>query len=334
VSVYVGVGFWLYFWLGKKAAVRELEFKGDFYATMWTEAEVRKGLEYYNRAVALDPHSASAYDGLATGWNLLSDLHVSPREAQPKAKAAALKALQLDEAYAPAHVSLGVIKMQYEWDRAGAEQEFKRAIALAPEYTPAHHLYGWDLIAVGRFDEAEAEMRWAAEANPLADINLWGLGLCLYFEGQYDEAIEQYRRAIGVEPRSYWAHMLLGWAYIQQGKHPEALAALKEANRINDGPQTLASLGHAYAVAGRRVEAQKVIKELEERARQRYISPYDVATIYAGLGDAEQALSWLEKAYEDRSGWLGLWLKVDPKFDRLRRDPRFQDLLRRVGHAP
>jgi tetratricopeptide (TPR) repeat protein len=127
--------------------------------------------------------------------------------------------------------------------------------------------------------------------------------------------------------------MLLGWAYVQQGKHTEALAALNQAYRTNDCPQVLASLGHAYAVAGRRAEAQKVIVELQETAQRKYVSPYDVATIHAGLGDQEQAFVWLEKAYEDRSGWLGLWLKVDPKFDDLRRDPRFEDLLRRVGHA-
>ena len=177
-----------------------------------------------------------------------------------------MKALQLDETSASAHVSLGMIKMQYEWDWAGAEQEFKRAIALAPEYNTAHQLYGWYLIAVGRFDEAQAEMKRALESDPLNDFGLWGLGDSFYFARQYEQAIEQYRRAIGVEPKLYWSHLMLGWAYEQQGKFTEAIAELNQARRLNDSPQVLASLGHVYAVSGQRAEAQTVIAELQETA--------------------------------------------------------------------
>lgn len=332
IPVFVGVGFWLYFRLEKKAEVQQLEFKGNFYLGRWTEDEIRKGIEYYNRAIALDANSASAYEGLAVGWNFLSDLHLPPREAEPKAQAAALKALQLEEGSAAAHVSLGIIKTQYDWDWAGAEREFKRAIALAPDYSPAHQIYGWYLIAVGRFAEAQAEMKLALESNPLSDFALWGMGDSFYFARQYDQAIEQYRRAIAAEPRSHWAHLMLGCAYEQTGKFPEAIAELKQAHRLNDIPQTLASLGHGFAISGQRAEAQKVIAELEETAKRRYVSPYDVATIYAGLGEKEQALAWLEKAFEDRSGWLALWLKVDPKFDGLHSDSHFKALLRRTGH--
>ena len=332
--VLIGVGLWQYFKLEKRAEVRQLEFKGNFYLGRWTEDEIRKGIEYYNRAIALDPNSVSAYSGLAAGWNFLSDLHISPREAQPKAKAATLKVLQLDEASASAHVSLGMIKMEYEWDWAGAEQEFKRAIALDPEYNTAHQLNGWRLIAVGRFDEAQAEMKRTLESDPLNDFGMWGLGDSFYFARQYEHAIEQYRRAIGVEPKLYWSRLMLGWAYEQQGKYSDAIAELNQAYRLNDGPQVLASLGHAFAVSGQRIEAQKALTDLQETAKRRYVSPYDLATIYAGLGEKEQALASLEKAYEDRSGWLALWLKVDPKFDILRSDPRFHDLLRRIGHTP
>ncbi|MBI1764789.1 MAG: winged helix-turn-helix domain-containing protein [Acidobacteria bacterium] len=317
-----------------RADVEQLEFKGNFYISRWTEAEIRQGLEYYQRAIALAPRSASAYDGLAVGWLFLSDLHLAPRAAMPKAQAANAQALQCDEAFAPAHVTLGVIKTQYEWDWVGAEREFKRAIALAPDYQPAHQLYGWHLIAVGRLAEAQAEMKHAADANPLDEFSLWQLGLAFYFARQPEQAIEQYRRALGVEPRSYWPHLLLGWAYEQQGKFAEALVELQQAQRLNDSPQILASLGHAYAAAGQRAEAQKVLAELQEIAKHKYVSPYDVATIYAGLGEHEQALAWLEKAYEDRSGWLALWLKVEPKFDGLRAEHSFNDLLRRVGHTP
>lgn len=334
VIVLSGVGGWLYIRLEQSAEVRLLEFKGDFYYSQWTEDVIRKGIEYYNRAVALNPNSASAYEGLATGWNFLSDLYLSPREAMPKAKAATLKALQLDDASAAAHMSLGVVKLQYEWDWVGAEQEFKRAIALDPKFTPAHQLYGWCLIAVGRFAEAQAEMKHSLESDPLNGFGLWGLGDSFYFARQYEQAVEQYRRAIGVEPKLYWSHLMLGWAYEQQGKFSEAIAELNQARRLNDNPQVSAALGHAYALSGLRAEAQKALAELQETAKHKYVSPYSVATTYAGLGDTEQALAWLEKAYEDRSGWLALWLKVDPKFDGLRADERFRDLMRRVGHTP
>jgi len=313
--------------------VERLEFKGNFYISRWTEDEVRKGLAYYQRAVALAPDSASAHDGLATAWLFLSDFYVSPREAMPKAKAANANALQRDEAFVPARVGLGLIKLQYEWDWAGAEREFKRAIQLDPEYNPAHQLHGWYLISVGRFADAQAEMKRVAEADSLDGYNLWSLGLSFYFARQYEQAVEQYRRSIGVDPKSYWAHLLLGWAYEQQGKFAEALAELNQADRVNDNPQVLASLGHTYALWGQRAQAQKLIEDLQS-AKHRYVSPYDVATIYAGLEEKDEAMAWLEKAYEDRSGWLALWLKVDPKFDGLRADSRFQELLQRVGLAP
>lgn len=329
----LGSGLWLEFWLKKRIEVYRLEVKADSYVARWTEHEVRKGIEYYNRVVSIDPNSASAYAGLATGWNFLSDLHISPREAMPRAKAAAIRSVQLDPSLAKAHVSLGVIKMQYEWDWSGAEQEFKRAIALDSAHNAGHQLYGWYLIAVGRFEEAQAEMKHALEADPLEDFNLWELGLCFYFTRQYEPAVEQYRRAIGVEPNSHWSHLLLGWALEQQGKFPTAITELKAARRLNDNPQVSASLAHAYAVSNEPVEAQKILAELLDTAKRRYVSPYDVATVYAGLGDKQETLAWLERALEDRSGWLALWLKVDPKFDAFRSEPRFRDLLRRIGHV-
>jgi DNA-binding winged helix-turn-helix (wHTH) protein/tetratricopeptide (TPR) repeat protein len=331
IPVLVGVGLYLHYRSDRAARVDRLEFKGNFYLTRWTEDEIRKGIEQYNQAVALDPNSASAHQGLASGWTALSDLYLPPREAMPKAKAAIMRALELDKTSAHVHVSLGLIKAQYEWDWAGAEQEFKRALALAPEYDTAHLIYGWYLIAAGRLEESQAEMKRALELAPLNDYSLWGLGDAFYFARRYGQAVEQYRRAIGVEPQSHWTHLMLGCAYEQQGKFSEAITELNRARRLNDRPQILAALGHAYAASGRRAEAQKVIEELQELAERRYVSPYDVATVYAGMGEKEQALVWLEKAYEDRSGWLGLWLKVDPKFDGLRSEPRFQDLLRRVG---
>jgi DNA-binding winged helix-turn-helix (wHTH) protein/Flp pilus assembly protein TadD len=317
----------------ESAEVQRLEFKGNFYLSRWTEDEVREGLAYYQHAVALAPDSASAYDGLTTAWMFLSDVYVSPREAMPKAEAANANALQRDEAFVPARVSLGLIKLQYEWDWAGAEREFQRAIRLDPQNALAHQLHGWYLISVSRFAEAQAEMKRVVDAEPVDGLNLWNLGLSFYFARDYEQAVEQYRRSLGVAPKSHWAHFLLGWAYEQQGKFAEALAELNQADRLDDNPQVLASLGHVYALSGQRAQAQKVIEDLKS-AKYRYVSPYDVATIHAGLEQKDEAMAWLEKAYEDRSGWLALWLKVDPKFDGLRADPRFQKLLQRVGLAP
>ncbi len=331
-AILAGSALWFYGWKQNIAEARQLQFKGAFYATMWTEPEIRKGIQYYNRAIALDPSSSEAYVGLATAWIFLADLHVPPREAIQPAKAAVGNALRLNEKSAPAHVSLGVIKMEYDWDWTGAEAEFKRAIQLDASYHPAHQLYGWYLIAVGRSAEAQEEMTRALEGDPLNEFSLWELGLAYYFAGRLEPAVEQYRRAISVEPKSHWAHMLLGWALERQGKFDEAIAEAKIAYRANDTPQVLASLGHTYAVAGRRAEAQAVLGELADLAKSRYVSPYDVATIHAGLGDKDAALAWLEKAYEDRSGWLALWVRVDPKFSILGSEPRFQNLLRRVGH--
>jgi adenylate cyclase len=290
-AVLIGGGVWLYVRSEKSAEVKQLKFKGSFYLGKWTEDEIRKGIEQYNQAIALDPNSTDAYGGLAAGWNALSDLHVAPREAMPKAKAAAVKQLQLDQTSASAQVTLGLIKTQYEWDWVGAEQDFKRAIALGPEFNVAHQIYGWHLIALGRFDEAQAEMKRALELDPLSDFGLWGLGDSFYFARQYEPAVEQYRRAIGVEPKLYWSHLMLGWAYVQQGKFNEAIGELNQARRLNDSPQVTAALGHAFAASGQRAEAQKVIAELQKTARRRYVSPYDVATIYAGLGEKEQTLA-------------------------------------------
>jgi len=309
-----------------------LAVKGNFYLSRWSEDDIRKAIDLFNRAIELNPSSNAGYEGLAASWNFLSDLHVPPREAMPKYQTAILKALQLNENSSTAHVSLAVFKTQYEWDWAGAEKEFHRAIALDPDYDPAHQLYGWYLIAVGRPRDAQAQMTRTPKAVAVESFHLWCLGLSYYFARQYDQAIEQYRRAIGIEPKSHWPHMLLAWAYEQTGKFPDAITELQTASRLFDNnPQVVAALGHAYAASGQRDAAQKVIAELGETANRRYVSPYDVATVYAGLRDNEQALAWLERAYEHRTGWLAWWLKVDPKFDALNPDPRFRDLVKRIG---
>ena len=324
---------WLYV-ARNSPAVSELLLKGAFYRSRWGEAEVRKGIDYYNRAIALDPNAVEAYGGLASAWTILSDLHVSPRDAMPRARAAVEQALRRNEASADGHISLGVIKMQYDWDFAGAEREFARAMELDPDSPYGLVFRGWLRMAQGRLPAAQADMQRAVDEFPSDELNLWSLGLSFYFAGQYDAAIEQYRRAIAVEPRSYWVHLSLGWAHERQGRVAEAIEELELTRRLLDTPQVVAALVHALAAAGRRVEAQATMTSLLEYAKRKYVSPYDLATACAGLGDRTETLAWLEKAYEDRSGWLALWLKIDPTFDSLRADDRFRDLLTRVGHAP
>ncbi|MBI4907319.1 MAG: winged helix-turn-helix domain-containing protein [Acidobacteria bacterium] len=330
--VLVGAVIWVQMRLSAKAEARNLEFKGSFYYNQWTDPEIRKGIAFHERAILLDPGNAGLYNGLSTGWLFLADLYAPPRETIPHAKAAIAKALERDPSNAWSHTSRGLIAAQYDWDWASAEAEFKQAIRIAPEFESAHILYGWHLMAVGRLQDAVNEIKPIVEANPLNDFAMWSLGLALHFSGRLDEAIEQYRRAVGIDRRSHWAHMLLGWSLEQQGKFEEAVAELKLAYSVNDNPQVLASMGHTYAVSGRPAEARKIAGQLLELARGRYVSPYDVAVLFAALGEREDAFSWLEKAYQHRCGWLALWLKVDQRFNGLRDDSRFQGLLRRVGH--
>ncbi|MEO8129193.1 MAG: winged helix-turn-helix domain-containing protein [Bryobacteraceae bacterium] len=335
VIAFVGVGVSVGFQVKKSVEMDRLEFKGNFYLSKWNEDAVRKAIEFYTQAVALDPNYASPHEGLAASWNFLSDLHLPPRKAMPRSKAEAIKALLLNEKSSSAHVTMAVIRTQYDWDWPGAETEFKLAVKLDPKNNSARQLYGWYLIAVGRPDQAQAEMKQLLNANPLDDFSLWGLGLNSYFARHYDDAVEQYRRAIGIEPKSHWSHMLLGWAFDQQGRFSDAIDQLDQSRLLFDNnPQVIAAIGHVYARSGQHAAARKVIADLQETAKRRYVSPYDVATIYAGLGDKEQTLVWLERAYEDRCGWLAWWLKVDPKFDLLRSHPSFQNLLRRIGHSP
>jgi DNA-binding winged helix-turn-helix (wHTH) protein/Tfp pilus assembly protein PilF len=330
VTAVFGAGIWLNSHMKKAAEIERLEFRANFHLGKWTQDEVMTGIKYYTRAVALDPNSASAYEGLATGWSFLSDLHISPRKAMPEARSAAVRALQLSEKSPMAHLAMAVIKTQYDWDFAGAQQQFQRAIALAPQENASHQMYGWYLIAVGRPVEAQAEMSRTLDSG--SGDSVWALGMSFYFARQYENAVEQCRRAIAAEPKSHWPHLMLGWTYVQQDQFREGLAEFEEASRLFDqNPQVLAAIGYAYARSGQRAEAQKVLADLSETAKRRYVSPYDVATIHAGLGDRDAALNWLERAYEERCGWLAWWLKLDPKFDALHGDVRFQSLLTRIG---
>jgi serine/threonine protein kinase/TolB-like protein/Tfp pilus assembly protein PilF len=307
-----------------------LYLKGRFCLSKTTKEALNNAIKNFRQAIDVDPDYALAYAGLADAYYALSSNHLPANEAMPKARAAAQQALQLDNTLAEAHASLGLVKAFYEWDWAGAEGEYRRAIELNPGYASAHHWYGWYLALMGRLNEAIAEVKQASELDPLSlEINT-DLGLSFFFARQYESAIEQFEKAIEMDPNSIWTRFFLGWAREQKGDYDEAIAEYRKAAQLDDAPLIMAALGHTFVMAGRRDEAQRVLEEMKQMAASRHVSPYHFAIIHAALGNRDEAFEELEQSYRARSEAL-VWLKVDPRLDMLRTDPRFIDLQRRVG---
>ena len=254
----------------------------------------------------------------------------------PKAKAAAMRALELDETLAEAHTSLARVLAAYDWDWPGAEKEFKRAIELNPRYATAHQWYGGYFQAMGRSNEAIAERKRAQELDPLSLIINFELGLAFYYARDYDQAIEQFQKTLELDQNFRSAHQFLPAAYEQNGMYREAIAEYKTVNPLKGGGESslaMAGLGHVYAVSGKKNEARTVLDELKQVSEQEYVPAISIALIYAGLGEKDQAFFWLDKGYEQRAFQLQA-LKIEPKWDSLRSDPRFQGLLRRMGFPP
>jgi serine/threonine-protein kinase len=311
-----------------------LYLKGRYYWNKRTAEGLKKGIEYFQEAIQKDPGYALAYSGLADSYDVLPFYSVMPpREAYPKAKTAASKALEIDETLAEAHTSLAYALWNYDWDWAGAERENKRSIELNPNYATGHHWYGLFLIILGRHEEAVRELTRALEIDSLSLIINTKLGVTYYYGRKYEPAIAQLRKTIELDPRFPLAHLYLGLCYEQLGKFQDAIAEFQKGLQLGENPWFSASLIHAYGRSGRWPEAQKELEKLQEASKTKFVSPYFLATAYAGLDNKEKAFQWLETAYRDRVDWM-TYLKVDPEFDSLRSDPRFTDLLRRIGLPP
>ncbi len=311
--------------------------RGRYYWRKWTSEGTAKAFEYFQKATKEDPNYALAYAGLAEAEYRRPFLEpLSPREAMPVAAQAARKALALDESLAEAHAALADIKFRFDWDWVGADAEFRRALELNPNYGDADGRWQYTIFlrTANRYQEAIDEAKRAKELDPVVSDRRAGLGGAYLIARQYDLAIEELRQVVAHYPEGVIGYFFLGVAYEQKGLPREALPALEQCVKISRrDPFYLAALGHAYALFDRRQDAEKIRAELQQRAKREYVSPHNVALVWLGLGNKEEALAWLEKAYIDRSFQL-VTINSWPWFDPLRPDPRFQSLVRRIGLDP
>ncbi|MFN2453111.1 MAG: tetratricopeptide repeat protein [Pyrinomonadaceae bacterium] len=312
-------------------AAYHLYLKALFYWNKRTPDGLEAAIGYFQEALTIDPSYALAYAGLAHCYTLLTSISGTPSmEAYPKAKAAAMKALLIDEALAEAYVPLAYLKFINDWDYAGAETEYQRAIELNPNYATARHYYSIFLVYMARFDEALDQYKIALQLDPLSLPISSSLAWALYSARRYDEAIEQCKLTLRVDPNFARTHLYLGEIYVQKGIYDEAIAEFYMAEELSGELWARVELAYAFAVSDRREEVEKILNELRGRPERGNLSHYQMAIIHAGLGEKERAFEWLEKAYEQRNHGL-VELKVEPMLDSLRLDPRFTDLLHRIG---
>ncbi|MGE5733773.1 MAG: protein kinase domain-containing protein [Acidobacteriota bacterium] len=329
---------------GKRAIdpdVYELYLKGRHIMERGGLADVRKAIDYFQSGLTKDPNNGLLYAGLADAYiDKMMDVHESPMEATAKARVAAAKALQLDDSLAEAHTSLGMIKLSYDWDWAGAEHEFKRAMELNPGYPLAYIMYGQYLTMIGRQEEALPYFEKAHRLDPLFNESYRAEGYACFMAHKYDQAVLQYRKALELEPDAI-TYFGLVLARAEKGDYATAISEADKATKLNNSPLLLTSLASAYARAGRRADANRVLRGLEEMwerqgaapawhvARSPYVCPYEVAGVYAQLGDKRRAFEWLDRAYRNRSCLY--WIRQDPRFDSIHSDPRFQELLAKMN---
>jgi serine/threonine protein kinase/tetratricopeptide (TPR) repeat protein len=307
--------------------------RGRYYWNSGNPQDLEKAHQYFQQAVDRDPLYAPAYAGLADYYSLLPFYTTArPDEVFPKAEAAVSKALELDDSLAEAHASLAYIRTYYDWNWSGAEQEFQRALALNRNDATVHHRYSRYLSSLGRIDDALAEIRKAGELDPLSPLIKANIGVIYYFGRKYDLAIDQLRKVLQEHPNFSVAHWGMGLAYEQKAMPAEAIAEMEKADALSKhgSTNTIASLGHAYAIAGQEAKVRQILKELDIRSQSEPISNYQYALIFAGLGQKDRAFPALEEAFRERSTLL-TYLRMDARFDSLRSDPRYAELVRRMG---
>ena len=309
----------------------ELYLRGRHHWNRRTNAETRKGIEYFHQAIAKDPRYAAAHAGLARAYDTMGTYNfIPPAEAFGAAAAAAARALELDPELPEAHTALGGVLFTHNWDWTRAEAEFRHALSLNGNDADAYHWYSDFLSAMGRVDEAIASIRRAHSLEPLSLTINMSVGVCLFYARRYDETIAQQQRTLELDPTFAPAMRNLGGAYEQKGMWAEAIETYKRAKTLSPGDRSATGLlAHAYAVSGRPAEARRLMTELTEESKSDYVSPYSMAAIHVGLGEIDRAFESLEEAFRSRDRGL-VWMKVAPRLDPLRSDPRFSDLLRRM----
>ena len=318
----------------KKLEAAQLYLKGRYYWSKRTADGLTQGADFFQQAIDNDPSFALAYVGLADCYNMLVVYSkLSPKDGFPKARDAAVKALELDDSLSEAHTSLAFVKARFEWRWSEADREFNRAIELNPNYAPAHMWYSNFLASQGRFDQAIAESKRTQELDPLSLISKSHLAFIYFFNHKPDLAIERSKKAIELDPAFFVARRYAGLAYQQKGQFDEAITEFQKAVSLSNSSLMKAELANIYGSAGRRAEAEQILAELTEQSKQGPVSAYLFALIYAGLGEKDQALDSLEKAFEERAEFL-VYLNVDSRLQGLRSDPRFGDLINRIGLAP
>ena len=308
-----------------------LYLRGRYFWNKYSKDWVLKAIEVFKQAIAIDSNYALAYCGLADAYFRLSNVHLPPREVLPKAKEAALKAVEIDENLAEAHSSLGLVKVYYDYDWYGAEHEFRKALKLNPELVLAHQRFGSYLTFMGRFEESNRHYEKALDLDPFSlQINM-NVATTYYLRGEYERAIKHLKKTTELEPNYMPTLFVLGCVYIQQGLLEKAIEQFQLIYKLDDEAYlALGFMGYAHALAGQRAEAETLLSVLQEIAQRKYVSPYSMLVIHVGLGPENRVFELLEKLYEEGNDWL-VWLKVSPELRFLRDNPRFKNLMRRVG---
>jgi DNA-binding winged helix-turn-helix (wHTH) protein/tetratricopeptide (TPR) repeat protein len=308
-----------------------LYLRGRYFWNKYSKDWVLKALEVFKQAIAVDSNYALAYCGLADAYFRLSNVHFAPREVLPKAKEAALRAVEIDENLAEAHSSLGLVRVYYDHDWNGAESEFRKALKLNPDLVSAHQRFGSYLTFMGRFEESIRHYEKALELDPFSlQINL-NLATTYFLRGEYDRAIRNLEKTCELEPNYMPTHFILGCTYIQHGRLREAIEEFQFIYKLDDEAYlALGFMGYAHALADERAEAETVLSVLQEISQRKYVSPYSMLVIHLALGPQERVFELLEKLYEEGNDWL-VWLRVSPELKSIRNDPRFKNLLVRLG---